>query len=378
VNPERYAQLKEIVLTAASLDESARGSYLDGACAGDSTLRAEAEELLASLGGTEEAIRTGAFDEALARALGGARPTPASGVSAGDDSSSASTATLAEAIGASKVLGPYRLLQKIGEGGMGEVWLSEQIAPIRRKVALKLIKSGMDTRQFVARFEAERQALALMDHPSIAKIFDAGATPQGLPYFVMEYVQGEPITVYCDRQRLPIRERLDLLSWVCEAVQHAHQKGVIHRDLKPSNILVTIQGERPVPKIIDFGVARATAHRLTERTLFTELGVLIGTPEYMSPEQAELTGLDVDTRTDVYALAPDPRSRPAAAEHQGEEPGGCLGRVRAQAPHRAREARQPPSRRSRLDHDEGARKGPDATLRLRGGSGRGSQALPGR
>jgi non-specific serine/threonine protein kinase/serine/threonine-protein kinase len=210
--------------------------------------------------------------------------------------------TLGQAAGPPHFIGPYRLLQKIGEGGMGEVWQAEQSDPIRRKVALKLIKAGMDTKQFVARFEAERQAIALMDHPCIAKIFDAGASPRGLPYFVMEYVQGEPITRYCDRQRLSIRERLDLFALVCEAVQHAHQKGIIHRDLKPSNILVTIQGNRPVPKIIDFGVAKATAQRLTEKSMYTELGVLIGTPEYMSPEQAEMTGLDVDTRTDVYAL----------------------------------------------------------------------------
>ena len=199
-------------------------------------------------------------------------------------------------------IGPYRFLQKIGEGGMGEVWLAEQTEPVRRKVALKLIKAGMDTRQVVARFEAERQALALMDHPAIAKVYEAGETPRGLPYFAMEYVPGEPITAYCDRHRLTTAQRLELFGHVCEGVQHAHQKGVIHRDLKPSNVLVEIAGDKPVPKIIDFGVAKATGQRLTEKTMFTELGVLIGTPEYMSPEQAEMTGLDVDTRTDVYAL----------------------------------------------------------------------------
>ena len=199
-------------------------------------------------------------------------------------------------------IGSYRLLQKLGEGGMGEVWLAEQAAPIRRKVALKVIKAGMDTKQVVARFEAERQALALMDHPAIAHVFEAGATERGLPYFAMEYVKGEPITAYCDRHRLTNSERLVLFMQVCEGVQHAHQKGVIHRDLKPSNVLVAVQDDHPVPKIIDFGVAKAIAQRLTERTMFTELGVLIGTPEYMSPEQAEMTGIDVDTRTDVYAL----------------------------------------------------------------------------
>ena len=203
---------------------------------------------------------------------------------------------------AGEQIGPYRLLQKIGEGGMGEVWVAEQREPVRRTVALKVIKVGMDTRQVVARFEAERQALALMDHPTIAKVLDAGATAQGRPYFVMEYVQGEPITAYCDRHRLATAERLALFMRVCDGVQHAHQKGIIHRDLKPSNVLVAVQDGQAVPKIIDFGVAKATSHRLIERTLFTELGVLVGTPEYMSPEQAEMTGLDVDTRTDVYSL----------------------------------------------------------------------------
>jgi non-specific serine/threonine protein kinase/serine/threonine-protein kinase len=211
------------------------------------------------------------------------------------------TRTGASAGSAAETIGPYRLLQKVGEGGMGEVWLAEQTEPIRRRVALKLIKAGMDTKQVVARFEAERQALALMDHPSIARVFDAGETPRGLPYFVMEYVQGEPISTYCDRQRLTTIERLELFLAVCDGVQHAHQKGIIHRDLKPSNVLVTQVGDKAVPKIIDFGVAKATAQRLTERTMFTE-PAMIGTPEYMSPEQAELTGLDVDTRTDVYAL----------------------------------------------------------------------------
>jgi len=196
----------------------------------------------------------------------------------------------------------YRLLQKVGEGGMGEVWLAEQLAPVRREVALKILKRGLDTRQVVARFEAERQALALMDHPCVAKVFDAGSTPDGRPYFVMELVHGVPITEHCDRERFTTRARLRLFVRVCEGVQHAHQKAIIHRDLKPSNVLVAVQDGGSVPKIIDFGVAKATAQRLTERTLFTERGVLIGTPEYMSPEQAEMTAQDVDTRTDVYSL----------------------------------------------------------------------------
>jgi non-specific serine/threonine protein kinase/serine/threonine-protein kinase len=199
------------------------------------------------------------------------------------------------------VVGPYRLLEKIGEGGMGEVWLAEQVRPVHRQVAVKVIKAGMDTAQVVARFEAERQALALMDHPAIARVFDAGATVEGRPYFAMEFVRGEPITRYANRHKLSIRERIELLIQVCVGVQHAHQKGIIHRDLKPSNVLVTVRDDRPVLKIIDFGVAKATTQSLTERTLHTEIGALVGTPEYMSPEQAEMGG-DIDTRTDVYAL----------------------------------------------------------------------------
>jgi eukaryotic-like serine/threonine-protein kinase len=207
---------------------------------------------------------------------------------------------LGEAPGA--VIGRYHLLRKIGEGGMGEVWLAEQKEPVRRRVALKLIKAGMDTREVVARFESERQALALMDHPAIAKVLDAGSTPQGAPYFVMEYVAGVPITSYCDNHRLNTRERLELFMRVCVGVQHAHQKAIIHRDLKPSNILVTEVDGHPEPKIIDFGVAKALTQRLTADTMFTRLGALVGTPEYMSPEQALSSGEDIDTRTDVYSL----------------------------------------------------------------------------
>jgi non-specific serine/threonine protein kinase/serine/threonine-protein kinase len=201
-----------------------------------------------------------------------------------------------------EAIGPYRLLQRIGAGGMGEVWLAEQTRPVHRQVALKVIKAGMDTAHVIARFEAERQALAVMAHPAIAQVFDAGATANGRPYFVMEYVRGEAIKIYCNRHSLATRQRIDLFLQVCDGVHHAHQKGIIHRDLKPSNILVTLQNDRPVPKIIDFGLAKATTQLLTERTLFTELGAMIGTPEYMSPEQAEMTGLDIDTRTDVYSL----------------------------------------------------------------------------
>ena len=204
--------------------------------------------------------------------------------------------------GPGTLIGPYKLLQQIGEGGMGVVFLAEQQRPVRRQVAVKVIKTGMDTRQVVARFESERQALALMDHPNIAKVLDAGATETGRPYFVMELVKGAPITTYCDAQHVEPGQRLELFIQICQAVQHAHQKGIIHRDLKPSNVLVAQYDGEPVPKIIDFGVAKATGQRLTERTMFTGFGDVIGTLEYMSPEQAEVNQLDVDTRSDIYSL----------------------------------------------------------------------------
>ncbi len=185
---------------------------------------------------------------------------------------------------------------------MGTVWLAEQTEPVRRKVALKVIKPGMDSKQVLARFEAERQVLALMDHPNIAKVFDAGATPDGRPYFVMELVKGAPITRYCDDHRLSVRDRLALFADVCRAVQHAHQKGIIHRDIKPSNVLVAPYDGKPVVKVIDFGIAKATGQQLTDRTLVTGLGAVVGTPEYMSPEQADLNNHDIDTRSDVYSL----------------------------------------------------------------------------
>jgi serine/threonine protein kinase/tetratricopeptide (TPR) repeat protein len=199
-------------------------------------------------------------------------------------------------------IGPYKLLQQIGEGGMGVVFMAEQAEPIQRTVALKIIKPGMDTRQVIARFEAERQALAMMDHPNIAKVLDAGTTDTGRPFFVMELVKGVPITKYCDDNQLSIRGRLELFKPVCEAVQHAHQKGIIHRDLKPTNVLVAEYDNHAVPKIIDFGVAKATAQKITERTMFTEFGQVIGTIEYMSPEQAKFNQLDIDTRSDIYGL----------------------------------------------------------------------------
>jgi serine/threonine protein kinase/tetratricopeptide (TPR) repeat protein len=201
-----------------------------------------------------------------------------------------------------QTIGPYRLLHRLGVGGMGEVWLAEQEVPVRRKVALKIIKQGMDSSQVVARFEAERQALAMMDHPAIARVYDAGTTPAGRPYFAMEHVEGMPITEHCDRHRLTNRQRLSLFMQVCEGVQHAHQRAIIHRDLKPGNVLVSLRDGRHEPKIIDFGVAKAIGPKITDQSMHTQLGVLIGTPAYMSPEQAEMTGQDIDTRTDVYSL----------------------------------------------------------------------------
>ena len=200
------------------------------------------------------------------------------------------------------IAGRYKLLEKIGEGGMGAVWAAEQMQPVRRKVALKLIKPGMDSRSVLARFEAERQALAVMDHPNIAKVLDGGLAETGRPFFVMEYVKGLPITEYCDARRLSVPERLQLFVQVCQAVQHAHQKGIIHRDLKPSNILVAPYDDRPVPKVIDFGLAKAMHQSLTELTLHTAHDAVLGTPLYMSPEQAQLNNLDVDTRSDLYSL----------------------------------------------------------------------------
>src|SRR5262245_32787194 len=216
------------------------------------------------------------------------------------------------------LIGPYKLLEKIGEGGFGVVWMAEQQEPVRRQVALKIIKLGMDTKDLIARFEAERQALALMDHPNIAKVFDAGATESqisnlksqihgGRPYFVMELVRGTPITEYCDQAGLSVADRLGLFGKVCQAIQHAHQKGIIHRDIKPSNVLVTLEeagraGAAGVPKVIDFGIAKAIQGRLTDRTLFTAFEQFIGTPAYMSPEQAQFSAADIDTRTDIYSL----------------------------------------------------------------------------
>jgi WD40 repeat protein/serine/threonine protein kinase len=267
-----------------------RGAFLDEACAGDAALRERLGVLLRAHDNPGSFLGSPAVELGATADAPGARGTE-------DASGRRPTGE-----GPGDRIGPYKLLEAIGEGGMGVVYMAEQTKPVRRRVALKVIKPGMDTRQVIARFDAERQALALMDHPHIARVLDAGATTQGRPYFVMELVRGIPITDYCDAERLPIRERLELFIAVCQAVQHAHQKGVIHRDLKPSNVLVTVIDGAAVPKVIDFGVAKAMGRRLTERTLFTAFAQLVGTPLYMSPEQAALSGVDVDTRSDIYSL----------------------------------------------------------------------------
>jgi serine/threonine protein kinase len=250
-------------------DAQERQRYLDKACANDKPLLARVEALLR----VHDQERS--FLEA-----------PAASIREGPGT----------------VIGPYKLLQQIGEGGMGTVFMADQQEPVRRKVALKIIKPGMDSNQVIARFEAERQALAMMDHQNIARVLDAGTTDSGRPYFVMELVHGVPIIQFCDDRKLTPRERLALFVPVCQAIQHAHQKGVIHRDVKPSNVLVTMYDDKPVPKVIDFGVAKAVEQRLTERTLFTQFGTLVGTFEYMSPEQAEMNAFGVDTRSDIYSL----------------------------------------------------------------------------
>lgn len=240
-------------------------------------------------------------DETQPQPSPGAHPAKSRSTASGPDAGAAATLVPSEE-DAGSMIGRYRLLQKIGEGGNGVVYMAEQLEPVRRRVALKVIKLGMDTKSFVARFEAERQALAMMDHPNIAKILDAGATETGRPYFVMELVRGIRINDYCDQNNLPTEERLKLFAQVCNAIQHAHEKGIIHRDVKPSNILITLHDGVPVPKVIDFGIAKAMQGRLTDQTFFTAFEQCIGTPAYMSPEQAEMSGLDIDKRTDIYSL----------------------------------------------------------------------------
>ena len=268
--------VREVFDVAASIsDAGGRAAYLDEVCGSDSNLREEVERLLAI-----DAETNPFLDEPLAQLDSAIR---------GQDR-----------IG--DTIGPYRLLDRLGEGGMGTVYLAEQSEPVARKVALKVVKFGFDTRQIIARFDSERQALAVMDHAGIAKVYDAGSTDDGRPYFAMELVEGVPITEYCDQRRLDPRQRLALFVSVCEAVQHAHQKGILHRDLKPSNILVTELDGEPLPKIIDFGLAKAIGQPLAKQTALTLFGQVLGTLQYMSPEQTGLSSHDVDTRADIYAL----------------------------------------------------------------------------
>ncbi len=277
---------------------AARAAFLDQACVNQPELRARLEKLLQA-----HDTPVSLFDKIAVDMDTDLDVVRSSGDSHLDQDSSSAFLSSTEKPGTR--IGPYKLLQIIGQGGMGIVWLAEQEQPMRRQVALKILKAGMDSRQVIARFEQERQALALMDHVNIAKVLDAGTTENGRPFFVMELIHGIPLTQYCDDRQLTIRERLELFVPVCQAIQHAHQKGIIHRDIKPSNVLVMLCDGKPVPKVIDFGVAKAVDPKLTEETLFrelTEVGALIGTLEYMSPEQAELDNLDIDTRSDIYSL----------------------------------------------------------------------------
>jgi serine/threonine protein kinase len=305
-----FATLEAIFTDALETTPAERLSFVQEACGGDARLQRKLEKMLAAH------AEAGSFLEA-----------PPSAIAFHDRDATEPPAAL-ERPGTR--IGNYKLLQQIGEGGFGIVYMAEQERPVRRKVALKILKAGMDTKEIIARFESERQALALMDHPNIAKVLDGGAIPLGIsdcglridesqaasnpqseiripqssgrPYFVMELVRGQPITEFCDDNRLPLEDRLKLFIQVCQAVQHAHQKGIIHRDIKPTNVMVTLHGHRPVPKVIDFGIAKAMSQQLTERTLFTAYGQMVGTPAYMSPEQAAISGLDIDTRSDVYSL----------------------------------------------------------------------------
>jgi serine/threonine protein kinase/WD40 repeat protein len=274
--PEPRLSVREIFDEAWELSPGERQTYLDRACGSDAALRAKIEELLRSDAAAGDFL-------ANPKGSGTIKITPVTESDGGR-------------------IGRYKILERIGEGGCGVVYVAEQTEPVRRRVALKVIKLGMDTKQVVARFEAERQALAMMDHPNIARVLDAGATDNGRPFFVMELVRGIKITDYCDQANLPTTQRLNLFIQVCQAIQHAHQKGIIHRDIKPSNILVTLNDGVPVPKVIDFGIAKATEGRLTDATVYTQLNQFIGTPAYMSPEQAEMSSLDIDTRSDIYSL----------------------------------------------------------------------------
>ena len=362
-------------------DPDRRREYVREACGGDEARIAHIEALLAAADGPDSLLD---------------RPAAGTPVATIDQPTTESPGT---------VIGPYKLIEQIGEGGMGSVWMAQQTEPVKRLVAVKLIKAGMDSRQVIARFEAERQALALMDHPNIARVLDGGTTSGGRPYFVMDLVKGVPITRYCDEHHLTPRQRLELFIPVCQAVQHAHQKGIIHRDLKPSNVLVALYDGKPVPKIIDFGVAKAAGQQLTDKTLVTGFGAIVGTLEYMSPEQAEVNQLDIDTRSDIYSLGvllyelltgSPPFSRkeltqagmlemlrvireqePIETEHEAEH-GGRLADVGRQPRDGTGEADEAGAWRTGLDRDEGAGEGPQPPLRDGQRLRDGRAALPGR
>ena len=390
--PKSTPDSREQELFIQALDHASaeeRAAFLDGACGEDLALKGRVEALLARSEG-----------------LGGFLEQPVvSPVAVGANGANGTGGERAFIEKPGDRIGRYKLLEKIGEGGMGVVYMAEQEEPVRRRVALKIIKLGMDTKQVVARFEAERQALALMDHPNIAKVLDAGATDTGRPYFVMELVHGVPITEFCDKNRLSAEERVKLFIVVCQAIQSAHQKGIIHRDLKPTNILVTLNAGVPMPLVIDFGVAKATNQKLTEKTIFTNYAAMIGTPAYMSPEQAEMSRLDVDTRSDIYGLGvllyelltgttpfPEQRLRSAelqrdAADHPRGESGTAFdapehlaGRAAERGSPEPRgqrvDARTGVPRGSRLDRDEMPREGPGAPLRDGQRAGQGPQAAP--
>ncbi|HZU35966.1 MAG TPA: serine/threonine-protein kinase, partial [Gemmataceae bacterium] len=283
----------------ASPDE--RQAYVERVCRETPDIRAKVEALLKAYDEAGSILEPPTVGDAATGPYEPAAEQPAEGATAATIHPAADSDTLT-GVGPGSQIGLYRLIQPLGEGGMGAVYLAEQAQPVRRQVALKIIKPGMDSAQVVARFEAERQALALMEHPNIARVLDAGTIPTGQPFFVMELVQGVPMTRFCDKQKLTLRERLQLFIPVCQAIQHAHHKGIIHRDIKPSNILVSLVDGKPVPKVIDFGIAKAMLQPLTEQPAFTQMGAVLGTLEYMSPEQADGNPLAVDTRTDVYSL----------------------------------------------------------------------------
>jgi eukaryotic-like serine/threonine-protein kinase len=359
--PKHWDSVKDLFGAALEVEREQRGAFLRDACGSNESLRMEIESLLAAYENSSELSQS---------------QWPAAAVE----------------MAAPQFIGPYHLLEKLGEGGMGQVWLAEQSAPVRRRVALKLIRGGIYDAGLLQRFQAERQSLAIMDHPAIAKVFDAGTTDAGQPYFVMEYVAGLPITEYCDQKKLSIRERIELFIEVCEGVQHAHRKAIIHRDLKPANILVVEVNGKLMPRIIDFGLAKAVSGKIEGETFFTQAGGFMGTPGYMSPEQSDPGVQDIDTRTDVYSLGvvlyvllagcepfdasewkklplhealrrwreedvATPSTRLSAADDtcsvaaaaRGVEPKQLVSQL---------------SRRSRLDHDESGGKGPSSPIRF--------------